>query len=52
MIDFKAEVSYKTLWEMEKEENKALKIENTKLHERIRTLSQMIQKLDKERRYT
>lgn len=52
MIDLKVETSYKTLYEMEKEENKQLKIQNMKLNERVRTLVQMLKQLDKERKYT
>ena len=52
MIDLKAEPSYKTLYEMENEENKQLKIQNMKLNERVRTLVQMLKQLDKERKYT
>lgn len=50
--DVKAEVSYKTLYEMEKDENRSLKIQNMKLNERIRTLTQMLKALDKERKNT
>lgn len=47
MIDFKAEVSYKTLYEQERKENQMLKSENIKLHKNIDTLTRIIDKLQK-----
>lgn len=47
MIDLRVEPSYKTLYEMEKKENEALKRENMKLHKNIDILTRMLDKLQK-----
>lgn len=48
MIDLRVEPSYKTLYEMEKKENEALKRENIRLHKNNDTLTRMLDKLSKQ----